>query len=460
MSRATATRGSLTPRSAWIVFAAAAFIYFVAVVQRTALGVAGVDALDRFGVEALGLSALSVVQITVYASLQLPAGVLLDRLGPKRMLLAGSLVMGAGQLVLAFTDNLGWALAARVLIGAGDAPVFIAATRLVSEWFPPRRAPLMVQVTGTLGQVGQLASAIPVAWLLHDQGWTTTFVALAALGLLAGGASLWQVRMPPDDHAHHPVPSVTGASGEVAPAAPVHRPVDVPHARQVSLRQAIRPPGVRLGFWTHWTGLFSANTVAFLWGVPFFVQGQGLSPAQASGLLTLLVLTNVAAAPIIGALTARHPLRRSWLILGGAGTTAFAWAVILVPSTPRPLWQLAALIVVLGLSGPVALVGMDYARTFGIRGRLGTATGFVNIGGFSATVVAVALVGITLQLVAPGESEYSLADYRIAFATMLIPWGIGIVGIVRARRRTRAMMADAGVTVPPLRQALRDGRRL
>lgn len=451
------TAARITPRTAWAVLAAASFIYFVAVVQRTALGVAGVEALDRFGVEALGLSLLSVVQITVYAALQLPAGVLLDKLGPKKMLIIGSLVMGAGQLLLAFTDNLPMALAARVLIGAGDAPVFIAATRLVSEWFPPRRAPLMVQVTGTLGQFGQIASAIPVAWLLHAQGWTFAFAALAGLGLVSAAVSLWQVRMPPETHANPSVPAVTGAQGEVAPASPARASAVI--NANLTMRDAIRPPGVRLGFWTHWVGLFSTNTVALLWGVPFFVQGHGLSPAHASGLLTLLVITNIAAAPVVGMLTARHPLRRSWLILGGGVLIAVMWAVVLIPSTPRPLWLLAGLVVSLGIGGPVALVGMDYARTFGLRGRLGTATGFVNIGGFAGTIVAVGLVGAVLQLVSPGSSDYSLDDYRIAFASMAVPWAIGVIGIVRARRRTRALMLSDGVMVPPLRDVWQRRRR-
>src|SRR5690554_1121260 len=229
---------------AWAVFAAASFIYFVAVVQRTALGVAGVEALDRFGIEAMGLSLLGIAQIAVYAALQLPAGVLLDRLGPKRMLVIGSLIMGCGQLLLAVTDNIWMALAARVLIGAGDAPVFIAATRLVSEWFPPRRAPLMVQITGTLGQLGQIASAIPVAWLLHQYGWTASFAALAALGIAAAVVSLWRVRMPADDYTNPSVPSVLGAQGEVAPAAPARASAASPVA--VTVREAIRPPGVRL----------------------------------------------------------------------------------------------------------------------------------------------------------------------------------------------------------------------
>jgi len=455
---ATPATRTATPRAAWAILGAAAFIYFVAIVQRTSLGIAGVEALERFGVEAIGLSMLSVVQISVYASLQLPAGALLDRLGPRRMLVIGSLIMGVGQLTLAFADTIWLALAARVLIGAGDAPIFVAATRLVSEWFPPRRAPVMVQTLGMLGQIGQIASAIPVAWLLHVSGWNAAFSILAALGLAAAAMSLWQIRMPPDDHAHHTVPSVAGAQGEVAPAGP-------PTASQaadatLTIGDGIRPPGVRLGFWTHWTGLFSANTVALLWGVPFFVQGQGLTTAAASGLLTLLVLTNIASAPIIGTLTARHPMRRSWLSLGAATGTALAWAAVLIPSGPRPLWQLAALIIVLGAGGPASLIGMDYARTFGIRGRLGTATGFANIGGFAATVMSVALVGAVLQVVAPGTSEYALDDYRIALSAMAIPWLMGVTGILVTRRRTRAQLADEGVRLPTLRQAWREGRRI
>ena len=188
MIRSTVAR--TRTRAAWVVFAAASFIYFVAIVQRTAFGIAGVEALDRFGMEAIGLSMFGVLQIAVYAALQLPAGVLLDRLGPKRMLIIGSLIMGCGQLMLAVADNITLALVARVLLGAGDAPVFIAATRLVSEWFPPRRAPLLVQLTGMLGQLGQVASAIPVAWLLHEKGWTFTFATLAVLGLVSGGLAL------------------------------------------------------------------------------------------------------------------------------------------------------------------------------------------------------------------------------------------------------------------------------
>ncbi|WP_144016152.1 nitrate/nitrite transporter [Demequina sp. NBRC 110052] len=451
-----------TPRAAWFVMATAIAAYFLAVVHRTALGVAGVEAFERFDVQATGLAMLSVAQIATYAALQLPAGALIDRFGPKVMVVAGSLIMAGGQALLAVADDLPAAIAARVLLGAGDAPIFIAACRLVAHWFPPSRAPFMVQVTGFVGQMGQLATAIPVAWMLSARGWTDTFFALAIAGVAVAGLALFGVRDPrpvpgemPDAGAGRTLEVAEGPGSEAAVAGPARERF----ASQVRL--AMSPAGTRLGFWTHFTSLFSANTLALLWGVPFFVTAQGLTRTQASVLLTVVTLAKMAAGPLAGAFTARHPLRRSWMVLGSATATFVAWAAILVPSTPRPMWQLVVFMAVVGAGGPVSLIGMDYARTFAPRERLGTATGFVNMGGFIATIVSVLLVGLVLQLASPaGASVYTLDQYRLAFAALLVPWTVGVVGIVRNRRLTRAAMAAEGVRVPPLREQIRRGRRL
>ncbi|WP_084125586.1 nitrate/nitrite transporter [Demequina sp. NBRC 110054] len=444
------------PRAAWFVMAAAISAYFLAVVHRTALGVAGVEALERFDIQATGLAMLSVAQIATYAALQLPAGAMLDRFGAKRMIVSGSLVMALGQLMLAFSDDYLMAFGARILLGAGDAPVFIAACRLVAHWFPPRRAPIMVQVTGFVGQTGQLATAIPVAWMLAAFGWTAAFAALAGIGLVVALIAAIGVREPPGAGPGRRDPMVAeGPGSEGAVAGPERE-------RFVSqVRLAMSPAGTRLGFWTHFTSLFSANTLALLWGVPFFVTAQGLSRAEASALLTVLTIAKMVAGPLAGAYTARHPLRRSWMVLGSATATLLAWIVLLIPSTPRPMWELMIFMAIVGAGGPVSLIGMDYARTFAPKAQLGTATGFVNMGGFVSTIVSVLLVGLVLQVASPdGASVYTLDQYRLAFAALLIPWVLGVASILRNRRLTRAEMAAAGVVVPPLRDALRKGRRL
>lgn len=427
-----------TSRTAWLVFSVAVTAYVVAVVHRTAFGVASDLGLERFGIEATALSMLAVVQIAFYAGFQVPAGNLLDRLGPARVIVAGSVLMAGGQLLMAYAPTFWWALVARALIGAGDAPVFIGVARLVASHFPPKRAPIMVQLTGLIGQTGQLASAIPLAYAVHSAGWTKSFASLAILGGVTA-AAVWLILVRPMRGAASAQPRGAG----VADAIKTHWTT----------------PGVRLGFWSHFLGPFSANTIALLWGMPFFTTAQGLSRKDASLLLTCMVIANIAVGPLIGIATARYPLRRTWLVLGGAAVTALAWTVLLIPSTPRPLWQLIAFVTVVGAGGPMSLVGMDFARSFAVEHRLGSANGFVNMGGFVATIIAVLLVGVVLQIAAPGATVYPLDNYRLAFASLAVPFLIGSLGVIRSRKDTRAAMALEGIVVPPMREAWQARRR-
>ncbi|SEJ37599.1 MFS transporter [Demequina mangrovi] len=425
------------PRLAWIVYGAGLLAYFVAIVNRTVLGVAGVEAISRFSLEATGLAVLSVTQVAAYAGLQIPAGRLLDRFGARTVMTSGLLVMALGQVMLGFTHSFEVAVLARVLIGAGDAPIFIGANRLIALWFPPRRVPMLVQVTGLVGQAGQLATAVPVAALLHAAGWSLTFAVVAAVSVAVG---------------------IVAGLGLRAPAAD-----DAPVAREsmwTAVRGTTSVAGARLGFWVHFVTLFPVNTLALVWAVPFFLTAQDKSPEQASLLLTCLTLSAMAGGPLIGWLTGRHPLRRSWLALGSAGLSFAAFAALLAFDTPRPTWQLVIFMIAVGLGGPASAVGFDFARTFSARHRLGTASGFVNVGGFGATIVSVLLVGLVLQLASPpGATEYTLGEYRLAFGALLLPWTVGVAGVLTSRTRTRADMARDGVIVPPLRVALRRARR-
>ncbi|MGN8245740.1 MFS transporter [Cellulomonas soli] len=431
-------------RAATIALSAAVLAYFIAVVHRTALGVAGVEAIDRFSLGATGLAMFSVTQLTVYAAMQIPAGRLLDRFGVRAMIVTGSTVMAVGQLVLALATDVPAALVARVLIGGGDAAIFISVCRLVAAWFPPRRVPVLVQTTGLVGQAGQIASAIPVAWLLHGYGWTATFGTLAGVGLLAAGASAWKIRDRP------PTAQPTGPGSTGTPHDPFWPAV----------RESVRPAATKLGFWSHFVSPFSANVVSLLWGVPFFVTAQQRTRAEASLLLTILTLTAMTSGPIIGHLTSRHPLRRSWIVLASSTATLLAWVSLLLHDTPRPMWQLALFVVVIGVGGPVSLVGMDFARSTAPARLQGTATGFVNSGGFISTIAGVLAVGLVLQTASPpGATTYSLDAYRLAFSVLLVPWVIGVGGVLRNRRRARAVLLASGTTVPPVREVLRRRRQ-
>jgi MFS family permease len=161
-------------RRALIVWGVAVAAYVVAITNRSSFGVATLEVTERFGVSSSLLATMAVAQLVVYAALQVPVGVLLDRYGPRLLVATGAGVMALGQAVLALAPSAAWVLAGRVLVGAGDALTFVSVVRLVPAWFALRRVPLLTQLTGSIGQLGQVVSAVPLVALLHAAGWRTT----------------------------------------------------------------------------------------------------------------------------------------------------------------------------------------------------------------------------------------------------------------------------------------------
>ena len=167
--------------------------------------------------------------------------------------------MASGQLALAFTESLPAAIGARAVVGLGDAFTFISVLRLVPHWFTPRQVPLVTQLTGICGQLGQVLSAIPFFALLSGSGWTTAYVSVAALGVL----SIVLTLAPGPGHARGPRRRVRKPRRSAKSLASV---------KTVWLR-----PGTRLGFFTHMGTQFSVTVFALMWGVPYLTVAQGLS---------------------------------------------------------------------------------------------------------------------------------------------------------------------------------------
>jgi MFS family permease len=414
-----------TSRRTWVMWALGVLAYGVAVFHRASLGVAGPLAQQRFGATAAVLSLFIVLQLGVYAALQVPVGVLLDRVGSRRMIAGGAAIMGAGQIVLAESHSVGLAALGRVLVGTGDAMTFTSVLRLVPAWFAPRRVPVVTQFTGLLGQAGQVAAAIPLVALLRSAGWTPAFL----------GAGLTSVAV---------AVVVATVLRDAPPGAPPPAPPETLADVRFHLREAWQEPGTRLGLWTHFVAQFSGLVFSLLWGYPFLVKGEGRSPGEAATLLTVLVIASVIVGPVLGQLVGRFPYRRSIPTLAIVGATAAMWTIVLAWPGPAPMALLVLLVLVLASNGPGSMIGFDYARTENEPTRLGSATGIVNVGGFVASLTTIALVGLLLSLRRPGgNADYTLADFRVAFSCQYAVWAVGIAGVLLSRRRLRALRAPS-----------------
>jgi MFS family permease len=417
-----------------LVWGAAVTAYAAAVFQRGSLGVAAIRAQHQLHASAAEISLFVVLQLAVYAGMQVPVGAALDRFGSRRMLAAGGIVMAAGQICLAFSHGVGLAILARVLVGGGDAMSFISVLRLIGVWFPAGQVPLLTQLTALIGQLGQVAAAYPLVALLGGAGWRDTFLICAATG--AGAAAL------------------------VVTTVHNHPPADTPAVAALSrgqlgthVAEAWRERGTKLGLWAHFTTGFSGNTFALLWGYPFLVTGEGLSKGAAGALLTLLVAVNMAVGPVIGRLTGGYPMRRSNIVIGIICATIATWTLVLAWPGRTPLGLLVVLVVVLGSNGPGSMVAIDYARTFNPAARAGSASGIVNMGAFVASLAVIAGIGGVLSGFGVGPSSASIGQFKVAFCVQYAAWALGLVWFIRHRGAARAALAADGLVLDPLHRA-------
>jgi hypothetical protein len=119
--------------------------------------------------------------------------------------------------------------------------------------------------------------------------------------------------------------------------------------------------------------------------------------------------------------------------------TVVAWTVVLAWPGRAPFALLVVLVVVLASNGPGSLMGFDYARTENEAERIGSATGIVNVGGFVASLLTIAAIGVILSLQSSGgPSNYTLDDFRLAFSVQYLFWGVGLIGVLHSRRRLRS----------------------
>jgi MFS family permease len=407
-----ATDGTAAPAVScrgWIVWAAGVLTYILTVMQRTSLGDAGLEAARRFGITPGVLAAFVFIQVAVYVAAQTPAGMLVDRFGPRLMLVVSGVLLTAGQLVLAIATSLPEAVLARILVGLGDAIVFVAVLGLVPRWFPTRRVPLMTQLTTILGQLGQILSAVPFLVLLHEAGWSTAFGLAAAGSALAALLAVGIIRNAP------------GPGWSRAPAA----------GRQ--LRAVWGRPGTRLAFFGHMGTQFSMMVFALLWGVPYLESAQHLSQSAAGALMTLFVVCTIGIGPLIGVFTARYPRHRATLLLALIGVDALTWTAVLMFAGPAPRWLLVVLIVVLSAGGPGSVIGFDIARTSNPRANLGVAQSMVNMGGFSATLVVLAVMGGVMTAM----GGFTPGAFRVAWLVQYPVWLGAAIAVLVLRRQAR-----------------------
>lgn len=387
-------------------------------------------AFDTTGAE-LGLLHASFFYI--YAVMQLPAGVVVDWLGTRKVGALGTAIMGLGAVGFGMSELYTMAVVSRALMGLGGSVLFVATLRFGASWYREDEFATLSGVTVMVAGIGGVLATTPLAIAITTIGWRLTNVLIGVFTfILAAGIYVGS----------HSTPTMAGLPD-------VEGAVETQTLTLKALRTDLKAILSDIETWLLGVYLFFhigiTLTVFGLWAIPYLVQLYDLSVTTASVYLLVATIGGLSGGPIMGWLSDTLGKRSEILLVGSALLTG-AYGIIALIGVP-PLLLVGALLLIIRVL--VGLVALTFTM---VKERhpeaSGTAIGAINSLGFIGAAIFPALMGASLDAfwtgqVVDGTRVYTVSGYRIAFAiaTASVLIGVGCTAWIYFREQRMPAMS-------------------
>ncbi len=379
---------------------------------RTVMAIIGPVLAVEFSLSGRELGLLAASMLAAYAVAQLPDGVALDRLGPRRVQGALSLLAAAGFAVFALSDSLGGFVLARVIIGVGVSAGLIAVIKANTQWFAPAKVARVTGIAVAIGGLGSVLTTAPVQAALPSLGWRGVLWLLCGI---AAAVALWIFLSVPEKPA---AAKQGGLRAELSVTASVFRsPL----------------------FWRFGPAVAILSVLNFtylgLWAGPWLRDVAGYDGQARANTLLLYTLTMMAGALSIGAASSRAQARGLSAALVplacSAGQLAAQIGLALQPAGPGVtiLWLLFAFCAAGAAPGYVAVGQMFPAEQMG---RVATAVNTLTLGGAFLLQAAIGWILDLWPRTATGG--WDPAGYSAALALSVTVQAVLAVQLLRMRR--------------------------
>ena len=393
--------GGPPPRLRWVMWGIPTFLFLIAFGHRVAPGVIAKDLMEAFSATGAIVGLLSAAYFYPYAGLMVPAGLLIDAFGVRRVVALGGAVMGLGTILMGVTSVQALLFAGRLAVGAGASVTFVGALKIATTWFPPSHFATLSAVTATMGVLGGLVATAPLAALVTATGWRSALILIGVVTVAGAALCCAVVR-------DHP-------GGRAAVAPPV-----------ASLREVLAGTALVLGNPRTWPPfvafffLYAAASNLMLWVVPYMRDVYGLGTTDAALYATAISLALLVSGPLTGYLSDRvlHRRKLPYTVLSAAQAALY---VLLVLTLGRlPLAGVYGLFLAIGAVGGAFVLTWPIGREVNPPHLSGVAVAVVNMGGFLGAALTQGPVGAVLDarwagVIVAGARVYPPDAYRAAF---------------------------------------------
>ena len=405
----------------YLAWATVAIAYALAFLQRVSPQSVSLSFMASFDTDAAGVAMLASSYFWGYTLMQIPAGLLVDRYGVKRVVLLSMAASSFGSAAFALAPNLLDVFIARLIVACGDALVFTALLKLVAQSFSDGRFGIMSGISQVSGYIGGAVATSPLAAAVTGFGWRACFMFIACIGIANLAIASMVLRPDPSSHSERTMRSVLASS------------------RQALGRVANW--GCAMTFASHFAVV---TTLSGVWGIPMVAHVFNISPSAAGAPLLAFMVGNA-----VGSIFLGHVADRIDTALGTALTRICLLRMVLIamllPSFAHALGFLytgvvfAALGLVAGGTVPLVLKctkRLYTAQLIGVGASVNTTAAGI-FAGAAQPFIAFAMVAFSPSANGPLNSSAAVSDsgYAALLVILLLMSLPGIAGPFLMRRQ-------------------------
>ena len=383
----------------WLIWFFAAGFFFCDYFARVSPGVMTSQLMGAFDMTALGLGGLSAFFYYPYLAMQIPVGLLVDRLNIRRLLTVMSIITALGCYLFGAADSFYMAAFGRFLIGFSASFAFVSALKLAATWFPPARLGLLAGLTQAMGMLGAAVGDEPVQYTVAAVGWRHTMYGMAIVFVLLSLMIFIVVR----DGKQELKNTTSWAS--------MWESLRIICTSKQSLINAL------------FAGLIYAPTAAFaeLWGVTYLQHVQLLSPSEAAWGNALIFIGWAVGGPIMGAVADRIGNRKRLMLFSAlSGCVIFS---IIILFRPLPAELIYVLMFLYGVTNTGLILAYVTATELHPPQHVGTSIAFTNMASVIIGAAMQPLIGELLDYFSKthlhaGQGIFQATDFRMAIVIL------------------------------------------
>lgn len=352
-SMQNASSGKYLP---WLICLSAGLFFFYEFFQLNLFDVINQDLRASFEIDAAQLSWMSSACVWANVVFLLPAGVMLDHISAKKVILCSLMLCVLGTFGFAATTSFNLATFYHSLAGVGNAFCFLSCVILVSRWFPPKRQALVIGLIVTMAFLGGMAAHTPFAFLNNKFGWRSAVLIDGVVGILI---LIWIYFFV------HDKPAKTTTNN----------PLNTNWLRKFKTSICNKQTWLA-GMYTSCLNL-PIMVLCALWGGSYLVDVHNLSPIAASNVVSLIFFGSIIGCPLLGWISDKHGKRKPTMLWGAIFTLILVLPLVL-PCTLSTT-NLSLIFLALGFVTSTQVISYPLIAESNNPGNTGVATGLASI---------------------------------------------------------------------------------